>query len=237
MHYFDILIFALIAVFLALRLRSVLGSRTGEEKPPSDPFSPRQSEPEGGKVVRFPGQSAPAEARDAEFEEVLKSQPENKPAIDFTPYGGAALGLEAIHKADPRFEPAGFIAGAKAAFEMIVGAYAKGDVKTLKTLLAPDVFKNFATAIETRAKEGQTLVSQLIGLASVTIEAARLSGTEAHVTLRFISEQVNALNDKSGTVIDGDPTKVEKVVDLWTFMRDVRSKDPNWFLVETLSPE
>ncbi|MDK9721065.1 MAG: Tim44/TimA family putative adaptor protein [Rhodospirillales bacterium] len=237
MHYFDILIFALIAVFLALRLRSVLGSRTGEEKPPTDPFSPRQGENDGGKVVRFPGQSAPAEAREVEFEEVAKPQPEEKPAIDFTPYGAAALGLEAIHKADPGFEPAGFIAGAKAAFEMIVGAYAKGDVRSLKSLLAPDVYKNFAGAIEARSKAGQTLISQLIGLSNVTIDAARLSGTEAHVTLRFVSEQVNALNDKSGAVIDGDPTKSEKVVDLWTFMRDVRSKDPNWFLVETLTPE
>jgi predicted lipid-binding transport protein (Tim44 family) len=147
------------------------------------------------------------------------------------------VGLEAIAKADPRFDPHTFLTGAKAAFEMIVSAFAKGDVKTLKGLLAPDVLKNFSSAIETRQKEGQTLISQLVGFGEVTIYAARLGGTEAHVTVRFETEQVNGLKDKSGAVIDGDPTKPEKVTDIWTFMRDVRARDPNWFLVETLTPE
>ncbi|MBF0268088.1 MAG: Tim44 domain-containing protein [Alphaproteobacteria bacterium] len=236
MHYFDILIFGLIAVFLALRLRSVLGQRNGEEKPPTDPYSPRPSEPDEGKVVRFPGQSQPADVREAEFEEAA-AKPPVKPPIDFEAFGAAGLGLEAIHKADPSFDPKSFLEGAKGAFDMIVTAYAKGDGKTLKTLLAPHVFKDFSSAIEARAKEGQTLVSELVGVISSTVDNARLDGTQAHVTVRFVSEQVNALKDKSGAVIDGDPTKVERVVDIWTFTRDTRSRDPNWFLAETQSPE
>ena len=237
MHYFDILIFALIAVFLALRLRSVLGSRTGEEKPPVDPYSPPGSEPEDGKIVRFPGQSAPAEAKDDEAEDASPPPEPAKPVVDYSVYGAASVGLEAIAKADPGFEPQSFLDGAKAAFEMIVAAFAKGDVKTLKGLLAPDVLKDFTGAIETRQQEGQSLSSQLIGLSETTVYAARLADSEAYVTVRFVSEQVNALKDKSGAVVDGDATKAEKVVDVWTFMRDVRARDPNWRLVETLTPE
>jgi predicted lipid-binding transport protein (Tim44 family) len=232
MHYFDILIFAVIAVFLALRLRSVLGSRTGEEKPPFDPYSGQpNSEPDEGKVVRFPGQSAPSDAKDAQPEEVAK------PAPDFSAYGASQMGLEAIAKADPAFEPDGFLKGAKMAFEMIVTAFAKGDVKTLKSLLAPHVYKDFASSIESRNKEGQTLISQLVGFERVSIYAANLNGSEANVTVRFESEQVNGLKDKAGNVIDGDPSRPEKVVDIWTFMRDVRARDPNWLLIETLTPE
>lgn len=240
MQYFDILIFALIAVFLALRLRSILGSRNGEEKPPFDPFSKGQSEPDRGKIVRFPGQSQPSEVSDAEFEDIKPAaQPEPQPAqaIDFNAFGAAGLGLEAIHKADPGFEPVKFLDGAKAAFEMIVAAFARGDAKTLKMLLAGHVYKDFSSAIGERAKQGQTLISELVGITNCRIEAARLDKSEAFVTVRFESEQINALKDKSGAVIDGDPAKVERVVDVWTFMRDVRAKDPNWSLVETLTPE
>lgn len=236
MHYFDILIFALIALFLGLRLRGILGSRTGEERPPSDPYSPPNEKAEEGKVVRFPGQSPSEPARDAEFEEVgpAKSEPA---AIDFVSFGTAGLGLEAIHKADPSFEPGPFLTGAKAAFEMIVTAFAGGDSKTLKNLLAPHVFKDFQGVIEQRAKDGQTLECQLVGVTRQIIEAARLDGSEAYVTVRFESEQVNALKDKSGAVIEGDANRVERVIDVWTFMRDTRNKNPNWYLVETLTPE
>ncbi len=234
MHYFDILIFALIAVFLALRLRSVLGSRTGEEKPPSDPFSSPQSEPGKGKVVRFPGQSAPADVKDAEFEEAPAKKPD---PIDFNAYGTAGLGLEAIHRADPAFTPKSFLEGARMAFEMIVTAFAKGDAKGLKPLLAPHVYKDFSAAIEARAREGQVMVDELVAISDASFEAARLDGSMAFVTLRFISEQVNALKDKDGKVIEGDPSRVERVVDIWTFSRDTRSRDPNWLLTETLTAE
>lgn len=234
MHYFDILIFALIALFLGLRLRSILGSRTGSERQPQDPFSaPRgQSEPgQQDKVVRFPGTPGP-EAPGPE----AASAPEPAP-IDFSTYGTAGLGLEAIHKADGKFDPAGFLKGARAAFEMIVAAFAANDAKTLKGLLAPHVFSDFKGVIDQRLKDGQSLEFQLVGVTGCTIESARLDGSEAYVGVRFVSEQVNALKDKSGAVIEGDAGRVERVVDLWTFMRDVRSKDPNWFLVETLTPE
>ncbi|MBF0355434.1 MAG: Tim44 domain-containing protein [Alphaproteobacteria bacterium] len=234
MQYFDILIFALIAIFLGLRLRSVLGSRTGEEKPPPDPFSAPQSEPGKGKIVRFPGQSAPKDVRDAEFEEA-PAKPVEVP--DFTAYGAAALGLEAIHKADSGFTPKAFQEGAKAAFEMIVAAFAKGDAKSLKPLLAPHVFKDFASAIETRQQEGQVMVSELVAISDAAFEAARMDGSQAFVTLRFVSEQVSALKDKEGKVIEGDPLRVDRAVDIWTFSRDTRSRDPNWILVETLTPE
>ena len=189
MHYVDILIFALIALFLGLRLRSILGSRTGNERPPFDPYSaPPQGQsepvPQQDKVVRFPGASEPmATSQEA------PPEPPPAPVIDFTAYGTAGLGLEAIHKADAKFDPAIFVKGAKAAFEMIVSAFAANDAKTLKGLLAPHVFQDFKGVIDQRQKDGQVLEFQLVGVTGCTIENARLDGHEAYVGVRFISEQ------------------------------------------------
>jgi predicted lipid-binding transport protein (Tim44 family) len=211
------LIFAGIALFVILKLRSVLGTRTGFEKK-ADPFPTAEPRESRDNVVTLP---------DRRSEPVLSG--ERNTALD-----GA---IAAVRRADPSFDPERFLEGAKMAFEMIVGAYAKGDEKTLEPLLAKDVYDSFAAAIRQRRDAGHTMQTTVVGIRSAAIEAAELRGREARVTVQFVSEQVNHTSDKTGATIEGDAKAVETVTDVWTFARDTRARDPNWLLVETASPD
>lgn len=219
----DILFFAVVAVFIAVRLRSVLGRRTGHERPRPPRIQP-QPAPAGGeasdKVVPLP------DRRRGAAEEAAIA-PEAGP--------GLKDGLTRIRLADPSFDLGAFLQGARAAFEMIVEAYAKGDKATLEPLLAPPVFARFAEAIDQRQRQGHTLETELVSLRSAELVEAALDGRIARLTVRFTSEQINCTRDASGAVVEGDPSTVETVVDLWTFERDVDSGDPNWVLVQTHS--
>ena len=148
----------------------------------------------------------------------------------------AGLQLTQIQIADNAFNPGEFVGGARSAFEMIVHAFATGDTGTLRNLLSDDVFDNFSSAIKARLEAAETLETTVIGVKSVDIIDARLDGRQAFVTVKFVSEQVNVTRDAEGHVIDGDPNHVSEVTDLWTFSRNTRSRDPNWKLVETRSP-
>ena len=218
--FLDIVFFAMLAIFLGLRLRNVLGRRTGLEKRRPDPFKPAEPAPQPvDNVLRLP-------ERDRKALENL-GQNEDTPL---------ARGIRAIHQADRSFDEAGFVAGARGAFEMIVTAYAKGDVKTLRPLLADGVFDNFKRAIDERNARGETLDTTLVGITSAEMTDADLDGSTAKVTIRFVSEQVNVTKSADDKVVDGDPNKVVTITDIWTFARDVRSSDPNWALVETRAP-
>jgi len=209
------LIFAAIAVFVILKLRSVLGTRTGFEKK-NEPYAPADNR---DKVIPLPDrrqQEAPAVG-------------EPKPAMD----GGVA----AIRRVDPAFDPDRFLDGAKMAFEMILVAFAKGEEKTLEPLLAPTVFESFAADIRRRKEAGETRETTLVAVRSAGLQEARLDGREARVSLVIVSEQINVTRDRAGNVIDGDPKTAETVSDVWTFARDTRSRDPNWQLVETAVAE
>ncbi|MDF1747240.1 MAG: Tim44/TimA family putative adaptor protein [Alphaproteobacteria bacterium] len=220
---FDLLIFAAIALFLIFRLGSVLGKRTGHQKPPEFPVKTDTARPESrdrsgereDNVVRMP----------AGFEEPVEESAHYK--------GPAGKGLREISQADPNFEPDSFVQGASMAFEMIVNAYAEGNRKALKPLLDKVTYESFVGAIDTREKAGQRMEDTLVGIDSTTIIEAGMQGDEARVTLRFVSQQVNVTYDSEGRVLDGDPSTVETVSDIWTFARSVKSKDPNWQLVET----
>ena len=142
-------------------------------------------------------------------------------------------GLRTIKDNDPSFEPKGFVDGAKMAYEMIVMAFADGDRKTLKNLLSREVYDSFVTAIGEREAKSEKIQSSFVGIDKADIVAAEMKGTEAHITLRIVSELISATRDKVGAVIDGDPEKVAEVKDVWTFFRDTRSRDPNWKLVAT----
>lgn len=226
-QFLDIVIFAAIAVFLGLRLRSVLGRRTGNERQ-RDPFKPvpRDAEPREDaardKVIPLPDRARPAPA-------------EAGASADFAPAGGVP-GLAQIKAADPSFDPHAFLGGARAAFEMIVGAFAAGDTATLKPLLSPEVFDNFNRAIKARAEAKETLSTTLVGIASAEIIEAELQGRVAYVTVKFVSEQINVTKDAEGRIVDGDPATVAMITDIWTFSRNTRSRDPNWTLVATRSP-
>jgi predicted lipid-binding transport protein (Tim44 family) len=218
----DILFFAVVAVFIAARLRSVLGRRTGHERPRPPRIQPQPAPATGeasDKVVALPDRRRGAE----------------EPAI--AAEAGPALkdGLTRIRLADPTFDLDSFLEGAKVAFAMIVEAFAKGDKATLEPLLAPPVFASFAAAIDERQRLGRTLETELVALRGAEVVGAALEGRLARVTVRFTSEQINCTRDASGAVVEGDPSAVETVVDLWTFQRDVTSRDPNWALVETRS--
>lgn len=227
-QFLDILVFAAVAAFLVYRLKNTLGKRTGNERPPREAFPPPagKAPPANDKVVRLPGIGQ--KPTDAPFE-----AGDQAAASAETARGSLAGSLTQIQVADRTFDPAGFVEGARAAFEMIVTAFAAGDTKALKPLLADEVMQNFSDAIRQRQAANETLETTLVGIKSAEITDARLEGRAAYVTVRFLSEQVNVTRDAEGKVIAGDPTLVADVVDIWTFARDTRSRDPNWALVAT----
>lgn len=229
-QFIDIVFFALIAVFLALRLRSVLGRRDGHEGGYRDPLRPapapeRRAETQApDNVIPLPGRGEEAEAARAE-------------RFAAAAHGDATLaeGLTQVKLADPSFDPDVFVAGARSAFEMILDAFARGEIGEIKRFLNADVYANFEDAIKARAAAGETVESTLVGIKAAEIAEAYMDGRNAAVTIRFASDQINVTRDPAGAVVVGDATKVVGVNDLWTFQRDTRSRDPNWTLVATQS--
>ena len=141
--------------------------------------------------------------------------------------------LRALKDEDPNFDPEEFVTGAKTAYEMIVMSFAEGDRKTLRNLLSREVFEGFDSAITAREKSGETMKSSFVGISTAKIIGAELKDHVSSVTLRIVSEMISATMDKEGKVIDGDPDLVSEGRDVWTFSRDMRSRDPNWKLVAT----
>ena len=141
--------------------------------------------------------------------------------------------LTALIKTDPSFDPGHFLEGAKAAYEMIVGAFAEGDEKTLKQLLGKDVLDGFMQAIDEREQRGESVQSTLVGIDKVDLLEAEVKDRQGFVTVKFLSELISVTRDADGEVVDGDPKKVREVTDIWTFARDITSRNPNWKLVAT----
>lgn len=225
--YLDILFFAMVAAFIAFRLRSVLGRRTGHERPRIDPISRRTAARgnDSGKdnVVPLPERTPPQAAGE-------------EPAIADVRDDALKAGLTEIRLADPDFDLDHFLQGARAAFAMIIEAFAKGDKAALRPLLADEVFAQFAGAIDAREAASHELSTEIVAMRSAELAAAAMRGTRARVTVRFTSEQINLTRDRTGTIIEGDPRRIETVIDVWSFERDTRSRDPNWQLVETSAP-
>ncbi len=230
---FDIytIIFLALAVFIFLRLRSVLGQRTGRERPPYDPYSPQDAiRRPVDKVVPMPQRPADVTPRPAE------AAPESSADRwkDVTEAGSpATVGLDAIVAADPGFDGKHFIVGARAAYEMIVTAFAGGDRRQLRNLLSREVFDGFDAAIAERERRGETAESRFVSIDGSTVTAAEMRNRTAQITVRFISKLISATRDRSGAVIDGNAEKVTDVTDVWTFARDISSRDPNWKVVAT----
>lgn len=225
-QFIDLVLFAMVAVFLGLRLRSVLGKRTGEEPPPE----------------RFRGGKPPAKDAPPNRDNVVDLEP-NRPktvsdlSADAPPPGSLAAGLAEVAKQDPSFNEAEFRQGAVAAFEMIVRAFADGDEETLRMLLADEVFENFAHALQERRQAGNVCENTLEKVLSVDFVQAGMEGRFARVTIKYVTEQVVVVKNAAGAVIEGDPSRSVEITDIWTFARDVGSRDPNWLLVATSSPE
>jgi predicted lipid-binding transport protein (Tim44 family) len=235
------IIFLVVAVVIFLRLRSVLGRRTGSERPPFDPYSRRDTargtgEPKEDTVISLPprrasDREAPASAPDFD----TGADDRVKTAAPVTT--SVAEGLKTIAAADRSFNATEFLAGARTAYEMVVTAFAEGDRKVLKNLLSKEVYDGFVSAIGQREARQETIEFKFVGIDKADITGAAVKAGTAQVTVRFLSKLISATHDKSGKVIDGDPVHVGDVTDIWTFARDVSSRDPNWKLIATESVE
>ena len=231
-EFFDLptLIVIGLAIVILFRLRSVLGTRTGNERSPLERRG-GAARPGDDTVVQM--RPRPAEAQTDENAERqarrLESEIEQYAAGD----AGVAAGLKAIAGADPAFGPKSFLEGAKAAYEMIVTAFAQGDRKTLKNLLDKDVYDGFERAIADREAAGHKVDFTFVGLPKIEVAEAELDKRNALVTVRFHAEVVSATRDAEGNLVEGNADQVNTIADEWTFSRSVRSRDPNWKLVAT----
>lgn len=247
------IVFLCLAVFVIWRLRSVLGQRTGNERPPFDPFARRERDGKAGdapgappagqngqplsangdraaanNVVRLPGPANDARAPDR------SADPDRwKGFAD--PGSPVARGLDAIVAAEPSFDAPAFREGAKSAYEFIVTAFAQGDRKTLKGLLSREVYEGFERAIAEREQRGEVVNTTFVSVDGADFVVVDLQGQQAQITVRFTSKLITATYDVDGKVIDGAPDAVVDVTDTWTFSRTLRSRDPNWLLIATES--
>jgi predicted lipid-binding transport protein (Tim44 family) len=235
---YDIILIGLVAVFLILRLRAVLGKRTGNERPPArDPFTPPAPPSPPASTPRI------GDAPSGNDKVIPLPNSNGRPSLSVNAPGGirstvmpnASAGVAAVRAADPAFEPISFAGGARAAFTTIVEAFAKGESGPLRALLDPQTFASFEAAIRGRAERHEKAETTLIGFEASDIAVAEMQGSFAQVTVRFVSEQINVVRNAEGQIADGNPNEVQKVVDLWTFRRDTKSSDPNWLLVKTES--
>ncbi|MCW5719412.1 MAG: Tim44 domain-containing protein [Bauldia sp.] len=234
------IIFLALAVVIFLRLRSVLGRRTGSERPPFDPFARRNPTPpaarDGEKVISLP----PRQNREGGPAPVTGEAPADadvriRPVA--APGSAVAEQLKRLMAVDRTFDPQGFLEGAKVAYEMVVTAFAEGDRRQLRQLLSREVYDGFVGAITEREGREERIEFRFVGIEKAEITEAAIRGNSAQVTVRFNSELISATKDKAGAVVDGDETKVSEVTDIWTFAREVAARDPNWKLVATESVE
>jgi len=241
-QFIDIILFAMIAAFLILRLRSVLGRRDGHEGGYHDPFKPDAPEESADdNIVQLPDRNADDIAADI-TPDIAPDDIAAEPARADEVLADGLLadealmaGIAQVRSADSSFNVEDFLVGGRVAFEMILGAYAAGDRQTLENLLSPEVYGNFRIAIDNREAAGHVMEETLVGIRTADIVEAYMEGSVAQVTTKFLSEQVHVVRDDQGHVIEGNPNQVTDVVDFWTFARDTGSRDPNWHLVATRS--
>lgn len=213
----DLVLFGMIAAFLVLRLRSILGRRTGFERP-QQPYQPPAPTVSAAPVIEGRAEPTPPAAR--------RTVPDAS-----SPTGQT---LARMREVDRSFDPAGFLDGAEKAFRMIVAAFAAGDRQTLQSLLGTDTYAAFEGAITAREQAGHVQVSEIRSIEASVIEAAELRGSVGSVTVRFVSDQVSLTRDQKGQPIAGTDA-VTEITDVWTFERDLSSRDPTWRLVAAQS--
>jgi predicted lipid-binding transport protein (Tim44 family) len=214
------LILLVIAAVVAWYLWSLLGTRTGFEKPPI--------------VLQPTPEKTKPQDLDVREGEVL--EPEARPPVwqGYAKEGSdVAQGLETIAKRSPQFTVTSFVQGAKTAYELVLEAYAKGDKPALKPLLSKELLDSFAAAIDTRSANGETMTFRFVGVKQADIRRALLQGNKALIDVAFVAEMISATVGKTGETLDGDAKAIRTVTDLWTFERDVTARDPNWKLIAT----
>ena len=212
----QLLILAAIAIFLLLRLRDVLGTREGFEKP----VVTRKGDERDERRDRF---------------EVIDGGPDPDIADHVDPDSDAGQALMAMKVAEPSFMVGDFMSGARGAYEMILMAFEKGDLASIRPFLSDDVYESFAAVVEAREQKGLTIDSQFVGLrelklADATFDAAT---SEGEITMRYVGELTSVVRDKAGDIVEGNPNEVKRQKDLWSFARVMGSDNPNWQLVAT----
>ena len=216
----DIFLIAMVAGIILFRLYTVLGRRTGHERPPRENYqfsrNPDAAPPADDTAVTVPDRSA---ARN----EVVSDKPSDP----------VARGLLDIKLADRNFETEHFVSGARSAYEMIITAFAKGDRAALRPLLNDEVYRAFDHAIAAREAQQETIEFTFVGFKDVKVVEAVLKGRAAEITLAFGAQFISATSDANGGVVEGDAKSVRDVTDVWTFSRDSRARDPNWTLIST----
>jgi predicted lipid-binding transport protein (Tim44 family) len=224
------IIFLALAVFIFLRLRSVLGQRTGSERPPYDRAAPNVVQrTQDNNVVPMPG-AVIDQAPQAPSADVAPADRWKGIAEPGTPL---AAGLDAIAAQDSSFDPRHFLSGARGAYEMIVLAFANGDRRALKDLLSGEVYESFEAVIKDREKHEQKTETRFVSIDKAELVGAEARDRAAQLTVRFVSQMISVTRDKTGAIVDGNPDKVADITDVWTFARDTSSRDPNWKLVGT----
>ena len=224
------IIFLALAVFIFLRLRNVLGQRTGNERPPYDRAARNVVQgAQDNKVVPMPG-AVIDQAPLAPSADVAPTDRWKDVAEPGTPL---ATGLDGIAAQDSSFDPRHFLSGARSAYEMIVLAFANGDRRALKDLLSGEVYDSFETVIKDREKHEQKAETRFVSIDKAELVGAEARDRAAQLTVRFVSQMISVTRDKTGAIADGNPDKVADITDVWTFARDTSSRDPNWKLVGT----
>lgn len=211
----QLLVLAAIAVFLILKLRSVLGTRTGYEKPP---VQPGRAEPVG--TLR---------------PDVIEGGPDQDITDHVPESSDSAKALAAMKRIEPSFSVGEFLTGARGAYEMILQAFDRGDLDSVKGFIAPEVHDAFAQALEARRAQGLTVQSNIIGIRELAVNEATFSDTSriAEITVRFMAEMTTVVKNAAGEVVEGSDTELKRQRDLWTFQRAMGAQDPNWRLVAT----
>jgi len=210
-----IVILALVALFIGLRLYSVLGERTGHEQQPI--LKPAESDARGAPQVTQPAVAPPA--------------PAESPDMAFVPTAGP--GVRAILAADSSFDVARFLEGAKSAYRMIMEAFWKGELDALRGHVDDHVYDAFAAAVQQRTKDGLKLDNRLVAIDQAVISEATLERGVAILTVRFEADIAAVTRNSEGQVVAGSLSDAVQTRDLWTFRRDTNSRDPNWLLIET----
>jgi predicted lipid-binding transport protein (Tim44 family) len=219
--YADIIILALIAVFILLRLRSVLGDKVGHDSPNYFNKIKQAEAPQRETIVKL--EDKPLKVRIKEDDPYLASLKDKE----------LVATLETMHEKDPQFTATAFLEGAKMAYEMVFDAFAKGDRKTLEVLLSDDILATFSKELEARESEDNKTETTLISVKAKGITQASLNGSVARISVDFASEQIVVVRNSDGDIVEGSASEVEDVEDNWVFERNVTSKNPNWKIIET----
>lgn len=211
----QLLVLAGIAVFLVLRLRSVLGTRDGFERPSSEVTDPTRSSKR-------------------EFE-VIEGGPDHDITDHVAEGSDAAVALAAMKRVEPSFSASEFLGGARGAYEMILMGFERGEIDELRTFLADDVFDTFSEVVADRKAQGLTIEAEFVGVRELSLADASFAENTrtAEITVRYVGELTSVVKNANGEVIEGSSSTVKRQKDIWTYARVMGSDDPNWQLVAT----